>query len=165
MSVIDERMRNWRTDIIAEYVRLENDIAIESHEMDTDPELNRLLKEWEKSGKMIEQGKKIYFDNISKARQQQAGIKLELIETWGDAEDKTFKCAAGTATLRINRSLNIRSKEKLVAFLELNKKLTDFIKSFEITKLRKIKDAGLLEDEICAWDETRSIAIKITEGE
>ena len=160
MSVIDERMRNWRTDIIAEYVRLENDIAIESHEMDTDPELNRLLKEWEKSGKMIEQGKKIYFDNISKARQQQAGIKLELVETWGDAEDKTFECPAGTATLRTNKSLNIRSKKKLIESLMQINKLSDFIKSFDITKLRKIKDAGLLEDEIATWDEKKNVAIK-----
>ena len=156
----EQTKQDWKAEMITAYARLENGIAIETHEMDTDAEINKLLKEWEKLGKMIEQGKRIYFDNIAKARQQQAGIKLELAEKWGIG-DKTFECDAGTATLRTTKSLNIRSKEKLVAFLELNKKLTDFIKSFEITKLRKIKDAGMLEDEIATYDEKKSISIHI----
>ena len=158
----EEVKQDWKTERIAEYAKLEKEIVIESHEMDTDPEINRLLKEWEKLGKMIELGKGIYFDNITKARQQQVGIKLELAEKW-DIEDKTFECAAGTATLRTTKSLQIRSKEKLIAFLELNKKLTEIVKSFEITKLRKIKDAGKLEDDIAMWDEKKNVAIKIAE--
>lgn len=165
MSETDERMRNWRTDRIAEYARLENEIDIETHELVTDPERNRLIKEKEKLNEMIELAEGLYIKNIEAAQQQQAEIKLELVETWGGAEDKTFECDAGTATLRTTKSLNIRSKEKLVAFLELNKKLTEFIKSFEITKLRKIKDAGMIEDEIATWDVSRSVAIKITEPE
>ena len=165
MSETEERMRNWRTDRIAEYARLENEIDIETHELVTDPERNRLIKEKEKLNEMIELAEGLYIKNIEAARQQQAGIKLELVDAWGDTEDKTFKCDAGTATLRTTKSLNIRSKEKLVAFLELNKKLTEFIKSFEITKLRKIKDAGMIEDEIATWDVSRSVAIKITEPE
>ena len=165
MSEIDERMRNWRTDRIAEYAKLENEINIETHEMVADPELIKLMKEQAKLNDMIALLKGTYSKNIEAAQQQQAGIKLELVDTWGDTEDKTFECDAGTATLRTTKSLNIRDKEKLIAFLELNKKLTDFIKSFEITKLRKIKDAGMLEDEICTWDEKKSVAIKIAEGE
>ena len=156
---------NWKEERIADYARLEKEIVLEMHEMDTDPEINRLLKEWEKLGKMIELGKGIYFDNITKARQQQAGIKLELAEKWDCLPFKEYACDAGVATLRTTRSLHIRSKEKLVAFLELNKKLAEFIKSFEITKLRKIKDAGMLEDGIATWDEKKTIAIKIAEVE
>ena len=165
MSEIDERMRNWRTDRIAEYARLENEIVLEKNEMHSDPELNRLTLEREKLNRLIVSSGEMYIKNIEAAQQQQAGIKLELVETWGDAEDKTFECAAGTATLRTTKSLHIKSKEKLIAFLELNKKLIEFIKSFEITKLRKIKDAGMLEDEIAIWDEKKNVAIKIAETE
>ena len=165
MNVTDERMQKWRTDRIAEYARLENEIALEMNEMGTDPELIKLMKEQAKLNDMIALLKGTYSKNIEAAQQQQAGIKRELVDTWGETEEKTFECPAGTATLRTTKSLNIRSKEKLVAFLELNKKLTDFIKSFEITKLRKIKDAGMIEDEIATWDEKKSVAIKIAEAD
>ena len=165
MSEIDERMQNWRTDRIAEYAKLENEINIEKNELITDPARNSLITEQKAINERIEQIESLYRKNIETAQQQQAGIKAELVDTWGTTEDKTFECTAGIATLRTTKSLHIRSKEKLVAFLELNKKLTDFIKNFEITKLRKIKDAGMLEDEICTWDEKKSVAIKIAEAE
>ena len=153
---------DWKEQRIAEYAQLENEIILEKHEMVTDPDLINLMKELAKLNDMIALAKGIYTKNIEAAQQQQAGIKLELAERW-DIEDKTFECDAGTATLRTTKSLNIRSKEKLVAFLELNKKLTDFIKNFEITKLRKIKDAGMLEDEIATWDIKHNVAISIKE--
>ena len=148
----EEISKNWKEGLIAEYARIENEIATETNEMVTDPDLIKLMKEQAKLNDMIALLKGTYSKNIEVAQQQQAGIKLELAE----------KCSAGTATLRTTKSLHIRSKEKLVAFLELNKKLTDFIKNFEITKLRKIKDAGMLEDEICTWDEKKSISISLT---
>ena len=163
MSEIDEHIRNWRTDRIAKYAQLENEIALEMNEMGTDPELIKLMTEQAKLNDMIALLKGTYSKNIEAAQQQQAGIKLELVDSWSETEEKTFECDAGTATLRTTKSLNIRSKEKLVAFLELNKKLTDFIKSFEITKLRKIKDAGMIEDEIATWDIKRNVAISIKE--
>lgn len=164
MSETKERMQKWRTDRIVEYARLGNEIALEMHEIETDPDLIKLMKEQAKLNDMIALAKGIYAKNIEAAQQQQAGIKLELVESWGDTEDKTFKCDAGTATLRTNRSLNIKSKEKLVNFLATLNKLPDFIKTFEISKLRKIKDAGLLDDEIASYEENPSVAIKITEA-
>ena len=163
MTEIDERMQNWRTDRIAEYARLENEINIKMHVMKTDPHLNKLMKEQAKLNDIVALAKGAYTRFIEAAQQQQAGIKAELVDTWGETEEKTFECDAGTATLRTTKSLNIRSKEKLIAFLELNKKLTDFIKSFEIAKLRKIKDAGMIEDEIATWDIKRNVAISIKE--
>ena len=157
--------RDWNAAQIAEYARLENEIGIEKQKMYEDSHLKKLNKEQEKLNEMIELGEGSYLRFIEAAQQQQAGIKAEFVARWLTTEDKTFECPAGTATLRTTKSLDIRSKEKLVAFLELNKKLTDFIKTFEITKLRKIKDAGMLEDEICTWDEEKSVAIKITEAE
>ena len=163
MSGIDKRLRNWRTDRIAEYARLENEITIQKNEMAYDPGLINLMTKQAKLNDMIALAKGLYTKNIEAAQQQQAGIKAELVETWGTTEEKTFECAAGTATLRTTKSLHIRDKVKLINFLELNKKLTEFIKSFEITKLRKIKDAGMLEDDIATWDEKKNVAISIRE--
>jgi len=155
---------DWKELRIAEYAQLENEINIETHELVTDPEMSRLIKERTMLDAEIEEVGAIYDKNIKAAQEQQAGIKLELTENW-DIPEKTFECTAGVATLRTTKSLHIRSKEKLVAFLELNKKLTEFIKSFEITKLRKIKDAGMLEDEIATWDEKKNVAIKLAEAD
>ena len=161
MSVTDERMQNWRTDRITEYALLESNKKGLERCFDEDTDLNKLRDELRTVLDKIERAEKPHLASIDAVKQQQAGIKLELVDTWGATEEKTFECGVGTATLRTTKSLNIRNKEKLVAFLELNKKLTDFIKSFEITKLRKIKDAGMLEDEICTWDEKKSVAIKM----
>lgn len=163
MNITEERMQNWRTDRIAEYARLENEINIQTHKLVTDPVRNGFIKEATLLNEKIKDAEWIYLKNIRAAQEQQAGIKRELVDTWGDTEEKTFECPAGIATLRTTKSLHIRSKEKLVAFLELNKKLTDFIKSFEITKLRKIKDAGMIEDEIATWGIKHNVAISIKE--
>jgi hypothetical protein len=161
---MSEQTQDWKEERITEYAKLENEIAIETHELITDPERNRLIKEKLLLSARIEEVEKIHHKNIEAAQQQQAGIKVELIDKWY-SEDKTFECAVGTATLRTTKSLHIWNKEKLIDFLVTINKLSNFIKSFEITKLRKIKDAGMLEDEIATYDEKKNVAIKITEVE
>lgn len=160
----EEAKQDWKVERIAEYARLKREIDTKLHEMVIDPQLNKFLQEQVALNLKMEAAKAKFLKNIEAAEQQQAGIKLELAEKWDCLPFKEYACDAGVATLRTTRSLHIRSKEKLVAFLELNKKLAEFIKSFEITKLRKIKDAGMLEDEIATWDEKKTIAIKITEA-
>ena len=153
---------DWKEQRIAEYAQLENEIILEKHEMVTDPDLINLMKELAKLNDMIALAKGIYTKNIEAAQQQQAGIKLELAEKW-DIEDKTYECTTGTATLRTTKSLHVRSKEKLIEFLMTIKKLPEFVKTFEIAKLRKIMDAGLLESEIATWDLNFNVAISIKE--
>jgi len=160
----EEAKRDWKAQRIDEYIKLENIVTTETRKMDTDPDLDMLRRERAKLNEMIELGQGLYIKTIEAAQQQQIGIKSELVEKW-DIEEKTFECAAGTATLRTTRSLHIKSKEKLVEFLATIHRLPDFIKSFETVKLRKTKDAGLLGDEIATWDEKKSVAIKIAEAE
>ena len=160
----DKTSQDWKTERITEYAKLEKKITIERDELLSDPEINRLALERDKLDKLIIEKGKQHVLNIGAAQQQQAGIKAELVDRWY-SEDKTFECAAGTATLRTTKSLHIWNKEKLIDFLVTINKLSNFIKSFEITKLRKIKDAGMLENEIATYDEKKSIAIKITEAE
>ena len=161
----EQRVQNWKAELIVEYAQLENKIATETHKMDTDPNLDALLRDQATLNAEIKLAKEIYTKNIEAAQRQQAGIKAELVDSWLSTEGKTFECNAGSITLRTTRSLIIRNKQKLIEFLTLNKKLSEFIKSFEITKLRKIKDAGLLENEIATWDEKKSISISIKEVE
>ena len=144
---------------ITEYARLEREIAIEVHGMDTDPALIQLTEQRNKINEMIEVGEGIYTKSIDEMWAQQTNIKEELASNW-DTEDKTFKCDAGTATLRTTRSLHIYDKKRLIDFLTTLGKLPEFIKTYEIAKLRKIKEAGLLDDSIANWDETKTVVIK-----
>ena len=165
MSEIDECMQNWRTDKIVEYARAEADKIRTQKNMTEIPEVVELEEDIAYKQEQLKHIKQTYLDKIFQCEQVQTDIKAALVDGWKATEEKTFECDAGTATLRTTKSLNIRDKEKLVAFLELNKKLTDFIKSFEITKLRKIKDAGMLGDDIATYDEKKSIAIQIAEAD
>ena len=161
----DQKQDDWKEGRIAEYAKLEREIDTKLHEMEIDPQLNKFLQEQAALNLKMEAAKAKFLKNIEAAQQQQAGIKQELAEKWGIKEDKTFECRAGKATLRVNRSFVIRNKEKLIDFLTLNNKLIDFIRTFDISKLRKIKDAGMLGDEIATYEETKTIAIKLTEAE
>ena len=160
----EQTKQDWTTERITEYAKLEKEVVTIMHEMSADIGLNKLIQKRSDLDTVIEFAEKSYFKNIEAAQQQQAGIKLELVDRWY-GEEKTFECAAGIATLRTTKSLKIQNKQKLIDFLTTINKLPNFIKSFEITKLRKIKDAGMLEDEIATYDEKKSIAIKLAEVE
>lgn len=160
-----QKQDDWKEGLLVEYAILETDKKAMERRFDEDAELNKLRDELRIVLDRIEEAEKPSRASIEAIKQQQAGIKQQLVEDWGTNDDKTYECDAGTATLRTTKSLNIRSKEKLIDFLVLNKKLVDFIKTFEITKLRKIKDAGMLGDDIATYDEKKLIAIKLTEAE
>lgn len=160
----DITKQSWKEERIAKYAYIESLKQQVLNDFAEDKILTKLNKGMNKLEGLIEARAKPYHEQITECEQQQAGIKAELVDRWC-SEDKTFECAAGTATLRTTKSLNIRSKEKLIEFLTTINKLPSFIKSFEIAKLRKIKDAGLLEDEIATWDEKKNVAIKIAEAE
>lgn len=159
----EERAQDWKERGLVEYAKLEKDIATVTHKMDTDPELSSLLKKRNDFDTAIGFVQAPFINTIERAREQQAGIKSEFVSRW-DIPDKTFKSHIGTVTMRTTRSLQIRSKERLVNFLLKIEKLLEFIKSFDEPKLRKMKDAGLLEDDIASWDEKRSISIRIREA-
>lgn len=146
----EQTKQDGKADLIADYANIESYKQAIARNLETNSTINRLRMELESARIRLDKQEKTYLAKIDECEHVQAGIKQELMENWGIKEDKTFECPAGTATLRITKSLHMRSK---------------FIKNFEITKLRKIKDAGMLEDEIATWDEKKNVAIKITEAE
>ena len=154
---------NWMEQVLVEYARLVKMIGDTTRSMQTDPNLDVLARERASLDNKIRQVTSDYQKTIEHAKHQQAGIRAALVDNWGTG-DKTFKCPVGTATLRTTRSLQVKDKGKLIEFLTTLKKLPEFIKSFEIAKLRKIKDAGLLEDEIVTYGELRTVIISIKGG-
>lgn len=155
---------NWKEVKIAEYSELEHEIGAIACEMATDKDLSKLTLERNKLSKAIIMMQSLYTLQIEAKQQTQAGIKAELIDNW-DVTGKTFECDAGTATLRTTKSVRIRSKAKLIDFLSLNKKLTEYIKAFDTSKLRKIKEAELIGSDVIDWDERKSVAISVKESE
>jgi len=108
----------------------------------------------------LEQKESEYLESIRLCDVSMLARKEGLIDIWGDISNKTFKCAVGRATMRITRSLKIDNTEKLISILEKIGKLTKSIKSWDLTYLRKLADAGLFDEEkITHYDEKRSIII------
>jgi len=161
---MSEEKQDWKEERIRLYAKYAKEEARIVQDMETNPKLKEIreaIAAWNKTLNASEEG---YKEKITWLQNEQARIKEEFIEKW-DITDKTVTCDAGSATLRTTKSLHVRSKEKLVKFLISIEKLPDFIKSFETAKLRKIKEAGLLDNEIATWDEKQSISIKLTEEE
>lgn len=157
----DDIKKNWKEERIAEYAKLTTDKDKVTREMESDTEINKLIEHYKNMSDAIATQQYPFLTKVEAIEQQQAGIKLELIEKW-DIKEKSFKCDIGEATLRTNRSLHIRDKAKLIEFLISIKKLPEFIKSFETAKLRKVKDVGMLDDDIATYDEKQNVAIKVT---
>lgn len=162
VSITGEKNQDWKETRIIKYAQLEANRKAVEKRWDNDIVLNELQVELKEVLDKIEETEKPYRANIDAIAQQEAGIKLELAKNW-NIEDKMFVCNMGTAILKTTKSLHIQNKEKLVNFLIAVNKLPDYIKGFEIAKLRKVKDAGLLEDEVASWDEKKSVAISLKE--
>jgi len=170
MSTISEEgaeSPDWKeekmTERTVEYAELEQKKADTEYLLSQDKALRELAKKRDAIISQIKALEKEPLHTLASVSQRQAEIRLDLAETWGTYEGKTFECDAGTVTLRETRSFNIKSKKKLVEFLATLGKLPDFVKTFEIAKLRKVKEAGLLDDEIASWDEHKNVVIALKE--
>ena len=153
--------------LIAEYAALEHSTGRIKGHMGTMRSLNKLIMQRNALTKEIAFRKKPFEDGIRDAETRQNAIKEELKTAW-DNEDKTFKCAAGTATLRTTKSLVITDKSGLIQRLsEILPGNIDAacerIKSFDISNIRQYKDTGLISDDIAHYDLKQGVSIKVTE--
>ena len=136
-------------------------------EMAKDPAIVELKAKLKAVTHEIEQKESKYKVGIQLCDAEMSARKEILIDMWGDSSDKTFKCAVGSATMRITRSLKIDNTEKLINILEKIGKLAKSIRSWDLAYLRKLADAGLFNElEVTHYDEKRSIMIRgAKEGE
>ena len=153
--------------LIAEYAALEHSTGRIKGHMGSMRSLNKLIMQRNALTKEIAFRKKPFEEGIRDAETRQNAIKEELKTAWGN-EDKTFKCAAGTATLRTTKSLVITDKSGLIQRLsEILPGNIDAacerIKSFDISNIRQYKDTGLISDDIAHYDLKQGVSIKVTE--
>ena len=160
-NVDNETKQDWKEERIAKYAHLESLKQQVLNDFAEDMDLAKLNKELDKVEGLIGVRTKPYRDKITECEQQQAGIKAELAEKWG-TEEKSFKCDAGEALFRTTRSLVIQDKDKLIGFLQTIKKLNECIRNFDISKIRKFKEVGLIENEIATWSEKHNVSIWVT---
>ena len=148
-------MTDWKEERIGEYCTLSMDIAKLEQSIREDIEIHvKRITE-------IAQTRNL---DIEEAKRRQGVIKGHLVEHW-DIEDKTFKCNAGSATLRTTRSLKIDNKEKLISILQQIGKLAQTITGWDLTYLRKLADAGLFDVDvggtnIMHYDEKKNVIIR-----
>ena len=148
-------MTDWKEERIGEYCTLSTDIAKLEQSIREDIEIHvKRITE-------IAQTRNL---DIEEAKRRQGVIKGHLVEHW-DIEDKTFKCNAGSATLRTTRSLKIDNKEKLISILQQIGKLAQTITGWDLTYLRKLADAGLFDVDvggtnIMHYDEKKNVIIR-----
>jgi len=160
-----------KTEIKEEYI--EGYLAFEQRkkeieeEMAKDPAIVELKAKLKAVTHEIEQKESKYKVGIQLCDTEMSARKEILIDMWEDISNKTFKCAVGSATMRITRSLKIDNTEKLINILEKIGKRAKSIRSWDLTYLRKFADAGLFDElEITHYDEKRSVIIKgAKEGE
>ena len=158
---------NWKEELITEYALITKENKSILQEMADSHEL-QILREQRteiiQKIDLLEQSYNVRQGNIDDRIRR---VKDALVASW-DIDEKTYKCNIGTATLRTTKSLIIKDKIQLMQ--RLSKVLTrhfaeacEYIKTFDLAKIRKIKEINLLDDAIVTWEEKKSVVIKITE--
>ena len=159
-------MSDWKEALIADCITLEIQRKEILDKDVKDVQLVKLRRRAEVLMDEIRVCESVYCKQLDEVDSKIQSMHNQLITKW-DIMDKTFMCKAGIATIRTTRSLKIDSKEMLINILEKIGKLTKCIKSWGLTYLRKLADAGLFDDEkITHYDEKRSVIISgVKDGE
>jgi hypothetical protein len=125
--------------------------------------LSKLRLQIEEAQQQLAELEQDYREDIRNCDWEMQKIKDDLIERW-DIEEKSFECAEGGIKIRTTRSLKIDNKERLISTLQQIGKLTQCIKGWDLTYLRKLADVSLLdvdkgEMNIVHYDEKRNVVI------
>lgn len=154
-------MTDWKEEVIYNYCTLSTTIATYEESIQDDIRIRALVEEEDKILKEINKITESRNHAIEEAKRERDVITMELKEKW-DIDGKSFKCSAGSATMRTTRALKIDNKEMLISILQHIGKLTQCIKGWDLTYLRKLADAGLFDVEhnlVAHYDEKRNVII------
>jgi hypothetical protein len=150
---------DWKREKIGDYRALSAIVAKYTLSIQNDVEIGAALAI---ADAMITKAEKLALDRkttIAEAKEEQQMIKMELLDHW-DTDGKSFKCDMGSATIRINKTLIIKSENELINHLERFDLLPQYIKSFDMSKLRKLKDAHIIGDDALYYKKNTIVAIK-----
>jgi hypothetical protein len=97
-------MTDWKAVKIGVYLALEHEKRLVEEEMRNNPSVLQLKKEIEKLEDQQEMQVSGYKRELVDYDTQMRSIRDELVEGW-DIEGESFKCDAGSATIRTTRAL------------------------------------------------------------
>jgi len=152
-------MGNWKDKVIVECIRLQQQRTAIQDLRAKDEQISMLetkKKEIDEDISALECG---YIDSIDKVDTLIEEQRNLLIDEW-DILEKTYKCEAGTATVRTTKSLKIQDKKGLVQTLMGIGKLPEAIRSWNLSYLRKLKDVDMISDMVATYEEHQNVVIK-----
>lgn len=151
-------MDRKEVDIIS-YLELEEEKRAAEKEMANNPAIADLKKKSNKIKEEINIREFGYRANIHNCVSAMQSIKEKMAKEW-DTEDKSVRYATGSATIRTTRSIKVDNKELLIGILQHFGKLAQCIKTWDLTYLRKLVDAGLFEGaDVTHYEEKKNVAI------
>jgi hypothetical protein len=150
---------DWKREKIGDYRALSAIVARIERSIQEDERIHSLLKEEDEILKKIDLLTKDRNLTIEEAKQEQAMIKMELLDHW-DIDEKTYKCDMGSATMRTNKTLEVHDKKSLIDLLYRLECLDSGIRTLDMTYLKKLKDAYMIPDSMAYYDEKTSVVIK-----
>ena len=148
-----------KEELIRAYHNIEQEKKWVKEKMDKNPSLSKLRLLLEDTKHQLDVEEWGYKEDIAIYDKRLQVIKEDLMAGW-DIAGKSFKCGAGSATIRTTRSLEIDNKAKLIGILQEIGKLEVCIKSWDLTYLRKLADADLFEGfGVMHYNEKKSVVI------
>ena len=152
-------MTNWKDMAISDLIALQTRKKIVEQERAEDEDILNASILMTKAVDKITELEKPYNDEILDIDTNIESIQKNFVDAW-DSTDKTYECKTGTATLRTTKSLKINRKEELINVLLNIGKLPECIRSWNLSYLRKLKDVGMIDDEIANYQEHQNVIIK-----
>jgi len=100
-----------------------------------------------------------YTDKIAEIDANIKDVHMILLHDW-DIEEKTFKCKAGSATVRTTKAVHVIDKRGLITTLLNLDKLPECIRSLNLSYLRKLIEVDLIPFKYACFEEHKNVVIK-----
>ena len=156
-------MTDFKEEAIARYVELESQKKTVEKEREGDTAIKTAKKDIDIAAAKLSVFEHVYNDEIEELNAEIENIRISLQTDW-DIEDKTYKCAAGSATIRSTKALVITDNggliDRLTEIFSDRRKAYDCIRTFDLTTIRKYMDVNLIAGHIAHYDKKQSMIIK-----
>lgn len=149
-----------------EWLELSNDMNQIRDTLLADPNINKLKEQIDKLKLALNTAQTALtdletpeLDRLNPFLSRQKLIE-DILRDQHDPEHKVKDFEKAKIEWRESRSLKILDTVAAVEILTANKKLEDGIGSFKIPFMRKLKDVGLLDDDVAAYDSKINVYVR-----
>jgi hypothetical protein len=150
---------NWKDQAISEHIALQRRKKTIERERGEDEDILNAALLMKKAVEKITELELPYNNTLLEIDTLIEKLEERFTEGW-DVPEKTYKCDTGEATLRTTKALKINNKESLITLLSDIGKLSECIRSWNLSYLRKLKDVDLIDDTIAHYDENQNVIVK-----